>query len=82
MKTVKMSDMPVIALDVIWRQQIAGVKPIRLTKTEQLALCLLSGVPMSFGATNSNNISKVTTIPIGINWDGEKFRIFYKAGAA
>lgn len=76
-----LSILPVIASNVIRSQKIAGVKPIRLTKLEKFALCYVSGIPMSFGAIDLNNISKVTTAPVGIVWDGKEFKIYYRAGA-
>jgi hypothetical protein len=81
MKAVKIEDIAKISADVLARQKLAGVKPIRLTKLEQFALGFIAHVPMNIGAVDSKNVSMITTGPMGIAWNGRKFTVFYRAGA-
>lgn len=80
MKAIKTKDLSRIASDVIKKQLLAGFQPIKLTKKEKFALCFMARVHVDFGPLDSNNISKVTTQPVGIAWTGRKFLIF--TGAA
>ena len=78
MKPIKPEDLTQIASDVIKKQVLAGFQPIKLTKKEKFALCFRAGVHMDFGPLDKNNITNVTTQPVGIAWTGRKFLIYYQ----
>ena len=65
---------------ILARQEVFGCKPMKLTKKERFIVAFVNGVRTQWEYNEGSSF--VTTEPCGISWDGHKFIVVVRRGAA